>query len=116
MNPFDELNKAFERKYTQDQNLEFKILVRRDKLFGRWAAEKAGLSGEEADAFVRSVIDSEVASHSVLHKVFQDLNALGHPISENELQSKLVELQELAREQVGKEGVDPTIFTKDHLF
>ena len=100
---FDEREKAFETRYSRDQDLEFKILVRRDKLFGIWAAGLAGLTGDSAQAFARSVIDSEVVSHSVLHKVGQDLIAMGHTVPEADLNAKLLELHELAREQIYQE-------------
>jgi len=103
MSFFDEREKAFETRFSHDQDLKFKILVRRDKLFGLWAAERAGLTGDSAQAFARSVIDSELTTHSVLHKVGQDLLAMGHQLSEDELQAKLLELHEQAREQVYKE-------------
>ncbi len=103
MSIFDEREKAFESQYSRDQELEFKILVRRDKLFGLWAAKVAGLSDESAHTFALSVIDQEVSKHSVVHKVGQDLIAMGHQISEKDLNAKLVELHELAREQVYKE-------------
>ena len=103
MGVFDDREKAFETRYFRDQDLEFLILVRRDKLFGLWAAEQAGLTGDAAQTFARSVIDSEIATHSILHKVCEDLNALGHPISEADLNVKLLEIHEIAREQVYKE-------------
>ena len=100
MGIFDEREKAFETKYFQDQDLEFKILVRRDKLFGLWAAEYAGLTGEAAQRFAVAIIDQEVEHHSILHQVQRDLKALGHDISEAELNVKLLEMHEIAREQV----------------
>jgi len=103
MGIFEDRETAFETLYSRDQEQEFKILVRRDKLFGLWAAERAGLTGESAQIFARSVIDQEIATHNVLHKVGQDLIAMGHQVSESELKSKLIELHELAREQVFKE-------------
>ena len=103
MGVFDQREKAFETKYFMDQDLEFTILVRRDKLFGIWAAQHAGLTGEAAQAFVRDVIDTEIVTHSVLHKVFLDLTALGVDVTEAELKVKLLEMHETAREQIYKE-------------
>ena len=110
MNPLDDLNKAFSSKYSQDQNLEFKVLMRRDKLFGLWAAELLGLGDDAAKDFARTVIEAEVDGHSVVHKVWQDLTGRECAVTEDELQLKLMELQEVARQQVEVEGVDPTVF------
>ncbi len=104
MSMFDDREKAFEAQFRNKQELEFKVMVRRDKLFGMWAAELAGLSGEKEQQFARAVIDSEVASHEVLHKVQKDLADLGKVVSEAELSVKLHEFHELAREQVYKES------------
>ena len=106
MGVFDEREKAFETRFSHDQDVEFKILVRRDKMFGLWAAGLAGLSGESALAFAHAVIDSEMTTHSVMTKVGQDLLAMGHQLPESELKAKLLELHELAREQVYKEEGD----------
>ena len=103
MTIYDERERAFETKFSRDQELEFKITVRRDKLFGLWAADLANLSGQSADVFARSVINAEIDHHSVVAKVGQDLRAMGHPISDEQLHAKLAELHELAREQVYKE-------------
>ena len=45
MKKLDERKKGFEGKFARDQELEFKILARRNKYLGVWAAEKLGISG-----------------------------------------------------------------------
>ena len=44
MTTFDEREKGFEAKYKRDQELQFKVTARRNKLLGLWIAEKFGLS------------------------------------------------------------------------
>ena len=39
MTTFDEREKGFEAKYKHDQELQFKVEVRRNKLLGLWVAE-----------------------------------------------------------------------------
>ncbi|MCE7030195.1 DUF1476 domain-containing protein [Jiella avicenniae] len=46
----------FEARYAHDQELRFRIEARRNKLTGLWAAEKMGLSGEEADRYAQDVV------------------------------------------------------------
>ncbi len=43
MSTFDDREKAFETKYARDQEMQFKIVARRNKLLGRWAAGLMGL-------------------------------------------------------------------------
>ena len=46
MGTFEEREKSSERKFQHDQELNFKIKARRDKLLGLWAAQCLGLAGE----------------------------------------------------------------------
>ena len=47
MNNFDDRKKAFEAKFIQDEELNFKLRARRNKLVGEWAADKINKSGDE---------------------------------------------------------------------
>ena len=49
MTTFDDRQKAFETKYARDQEMQFKITSRRNRLLGQWAAAKMGLSEEESE-------------------------------------------------------------------
>lgn len=46
----------FEARYVHDQELKFRIEARRNKLLGLWAAEKLGLSGDEAQRYAQDLI------------------------------------------------------------
>ncbi|HEX8620879.1 MAG TPA: DUF1476 domain-containing protein, partial [Allosphingosinicella sp.] len=50
MTTFDDRERAFETKYARDQDMQFRIVARRNKLLGQWAAGLMGLSQAEADA------------------------------------------------------------------
>jgi hypothetical protein len=95
MTTFDEREKAFERKFAQDEELRFKATVRRNKLFGLWVAGKLGLSGAEAEDYAKSVIKSDFAEpgdEDMLRKVRADLAAKNvADISEHQLQRELTE-------------------------
>ena len=51
MKKLDERKKGFEGKFARDQELEFKILARRNKYLGVWAAEKLGISGPAVEEY-----------------------------------------------------------------
>lgn len=94
MTTFDEREKAFERKFAHDEELRFKSTVRRNKLTGLWAAEKLGLSGEEAEAYAKSVVKAdfqEAGDEDVVRKLREDFAAKGIDMSDNELHRVLVE-------------------------
>ena len=48
MTTFDDRQKAFETKFAHDEEMRFRILARRGKLIGLWAAEKLGKDGQAA--------------------------------------------------------------------
>ena len=47
---FDERERGFESKFQREEEFAFKVAVRRNKLFGYWAAARLGLTGGEAEA------------------------------------------------------------------
>ncbi len=48
MSGFEDREKGFEAKYKVDQETQFKIIARRNKLLGEWAAAQMGITGEGA--------------------------------------------------------------------
>jgi hypothetical protein len=100
---FNDREKAFEDKYKHDQELQFKVEVRRNKLLGLWAAELLDLEGEAAEAYAKEVIASdfeEPGDDDVLRKVLADLEKAKVDISEHRLRKKMDELREVAKHAV----------------
>ena len=80
MTSFQDREKAFEAKFARDQELQFKILARRNRLFCEWAAEKMGLTREETDAYAKAVVQAdfeEAGDEDVIRKVLGDLTSAG---------------------------------------
>src|SRR3712207_934750 len=103
MTTFDKRKDAFESKFARDEELRFKATARRNKLLGLWAAEKLGKSGEEADAYAREVIRSdmqEAGDDDVLRKVRGDLQAAGIQQSDQQIRSAMDELMAKAVTQI----------------
>ena len=94
MTSFDEREKGFERKFAHDEELRFKSTVRRNKLIGLWAAQKLGLSGDEAEAYAKSIVKAdfqEPGDADVLRKLRADLSAKGIDISDDDLHRVLID-------------------------
>ena len=105
MSQFDNREKGFEEKHRRDQELEFKVQARRNKLLGDWAAEQMGLDGAAAEAYAKEVIASdfdEPGDDDVLRKVYGDLEAKGVDISEHLVRREMDKLLEVAREQLSE--------------
>ncbi|MBK8374095.1 DUF1476 domain-containing protein [Sphingorhabdus sp.] len=80
MTTFDDRESAFESKFARDEELQFKVTARRNKLLGLWAAEQMGLTPEEADAYAKSVVQAdfeEAGDEDVVRKLLGDLTNAG---------------------------------------
>lgn len=107
MSTFDERGDAFEAKYAHDEQLKFKAHARRNRALGVWAAEKLGLSGDEVDAYARSLIEAdleEAGDEDVYRKIKTDFDAKGVDISEHRIRRTMDELLAEAVESVKKAG------------
>ncbi len=103
MTTFNERGDAFQKQFAHDADLRFKATARRNKLLGLWVAERTGKTGEEADAYAKSVVLAdfeEAGDEDVLRKVRKDLEAAGKPVDEAELSRKFAELTARAIEEI----------------
>jgi hypothetical protein len=103
MTTFDEREKAFEAKYKQDEELRFKVMTRRDKLFGAFVGEQLGLSGEELEAYAKSVIKANFekpGDADMVAKVTADLAAAGKSVSAHALEKALEEAEIRAAREI----------------
>ncbi|WP_142849850.1 DUF1476 domain-containing protein [Telmatospirillum sp. J64-1] len=103
MTTFDEREKAFEAKYRLDMETAFRINARRDKLLGYWLADKFGLSGADADAYARSVVEAdfeEPGDNDVIRKVMKDCQERNLDISESALRQEMDRLMAVAHQQI----------------
>ena len=103
MSSLDDRRDAFEKKFAHDEEMRFKLEARTCKLFGQWAAEQLGLTGDGAETYTREVIGSnleEPGYEDVKRKVKPDLDAKNLNISEHMLDRKLAEFTEQAKQQI----------------
>lgn len=92
MTPFDDRERAFEAKFAHDQEMQFRIVARRNRLLGEWAAERMGLTPEETDAYAKSVVQAdfeEAGDEDVIRKLAGDLTAAAVDISDSEIREAL---------------------------
>ncbi len=100
---FDDREKQFEAKYRHDEELRFKVTVRRDKLIGLWAASKMGLVGAAAEAYAKGIIEKNLAKHVDEHLVemlSMDFHQHGLVISTHRIGRHLEECLAEAQQQV----------------
>jgi hypothetical protein len=105
MNSFSEREKDFEARFKHDQELQFKVTARRNRLLGVWAAGRMGLKGEAADAYAKEVVDAEFSGgdRHVVAKVAADLAAKGDSSTAAQIQFELDHFAEQAKQQIMQE-------------
>ena len=95
MTQFDDRERAFEAKFARDEEMQFKVLARRNRLLGEWAGRQMGLTDVETEAYAKDVI----------RKLLGDLTAAGLDIDEatirETMQHKSVEARRQLMESMG---------------
>jgi hypothetical protein len=102
MTTFDDRERAFENKYARDQELQFKIMARRNRLLGEWAARLMGLTEAEADAYAKEVVRAdfeEAGDEDVIRKLIGDLTSAGVDTDEAKIREALEHKSVEARRQ-----------------
>ena len=103
MTTFDKREEGFEKKFALDEEQKFKAMARRNRLLGHWAAQKLGLSGDEADAYAKEVVMAdfeEAGDDDVLRKIRKDFDAKGVAESDVQIRKVMNELLTQAAAQV----------------
>ena len=103
MTTFNDREKSFEKKFEKDQELQFKVNARRNKLLGLWAAGLMGKSGADAEAYAKEVViaDFEKPGDSdVIAKLVKDLAAAGKPTEEHTIRKQADRLLDDAKKQL----------------
>ena len=101
---FDSRKKEEEAKYKHREDLEFRVLARRNKLLGLWAAKQLGFEADTAEAYAKEVVTCALGAPDRAHeKVEEELAAKGIDISNSRVREEMTRLEDVAREQVVSE-------------
>jgi hypothetical protein len=103
MSSFDKRKEGFESKFARDEELRFKSMARRNKLLGLWAAEKLGKTGDDAQAYAKEVIRSdmqEAGDEDVFRKIRADFDAAKVAQSDHQIRRTMEELMAEAVAQI----------------
>lgn len=101
MTTFNDRHKAFESKFAHDEEMRFRILARRGKLIGLWAAEKLGKEGAAADEYAKTVLLSDLeipGDDDIIAKLAGDLAGLD--VGVNDIKAMLAEKLAEAEAQI----------------
>ena len=103
MTQFDHRERAFETNFAHDEEMNFRIVARRNRLLGEWAGRQMGLSEAETESYAKDVVRSdfeEAGEHDVIRKVLGDLTAAGIDCDESKIVEALRNKEIEARRQI----------------
>lgn len=103
MSTFNEREKQFEAKFQHDQELQFKVMARRNRLLGEWAGGLMGLTGEDLKKYAAEVVQSDFdkpGDADVHDKVLADLNGKNVQASAHQVRKQMDDLLIEAKKQV----------------
>ncbi len=102
----EERKKGQESKYALDKEQEFKVMARRNKLLGLWAAGELSYDDAKAEDYAKQVVLAdfdEPGDEDVFRKVHEDFQAAGLE-REDDIRAKMQELMGVATEQIMSDG------------
>ncbi|MBT3305712.1 MAG: DUF1476 domain-containing protein [Alphaproteobacteria bacterium] len=100
---FKNRERGEELRFEMSQELQFKCEARRNRLLGEWLAHKFGLTTDDAEAYVKDVIGSDLKEpgiDDIVGKVMADIEERKAGISEDEVRTEMDRLFAVAAEQV----------------
>ena len=103
MTTFDDRERAFENMFAHDQEMQFKVIARRNRLLGVWAAKLMGLTDVETDAYAKDVVRADfenAGDEAVVRKVLGDLTSAGVECDEGRIREALEHKHVEARRQL----------------
>jgi len=101
MTNFDDREKGFERKFINEQEVQFKINSKRNKLLANWASEILGFNEQQKNNYINEVIKAdfeEAGDDDVFRKIKKDLERKN--IQDKEIRQKMSEFLDIARKEI----------------
>jgi hypothetical protein len=107
MTDFADRERAEEAHFAHDEEMQFRVHARRNRLLGQWAAGRMGLSAAESESYAKSVVQAdfeEAGDEDVVRKLLGDLVSAGVDVSEGDIRTAMGEKEVEARRALMGEG------------
>ena len=104
MTTFDERVSAFEGKYAHDDDMQFRVRMRRNRFLAVWASAQHGDTVEAAREFAKKVIHEDLQNVGDEDLIRVAVDYLDGKTDEETVRAKLVEFAREAQEQI-KAGI-----------
>lgn len=103
MTTFDNRERGYENKFAHDQETDFNIIARRNKLLGLWAAQKMNLDEDNAKNYAQGIVEKTTqknSSISITKQIQDDFATLEVQICKEEIEKEMERLLQVARDQI----------------
>ena len=103
MTTFDKREEAFEGRFAHDETVRFRVVARRNRLLGQWAAEKLGLTAAAGAAYVAALAEADIAETGdadVFRRIRHDFDAAGVVQSDHQIRRTMDQLLAKAAEEI----------------
>lgn len=103
MSNFSERERAFENYFVHQQELYFQIIALRNKIFADWVAGQIGLDETLKKLYTEEIAQLLLKEGSDIHllrKALTDLNIKGITMTLSDIDKKLNECYEIARQEL----------------
>ena len=101
MNTFKDREKGFEKKFANDQEADFRINAKRNKLLANWVADILKFNEDQKKNYTIEVIKAdfqEAGDEDVFRKIKKDLE--GKNIQDTEIRQKMSQFLEAAKKEI----------------
>ncbi len=101
MNTFKDREKGFEKKFASDQEADFRINAKLNKLLANWVANILKFNEDQKKNYIMEVIKAdfqEAGDEDVFRKIKKDLE--GKNIQDTEIRQKMSQFLEAAKKEI----------------
>ena len=92
MNKFNDREKSFEKKFANDQELQFKVVARSNKYLAEFVSTLLGKSDKDKQDYIEEIIKAdmkEAGSEDVFRKIKKDFQAASISIEDSEIRNQM---------------------------
>ena len=110
MSLFSEREQALEAKFAHDEELRFKMMVRRSRLFADWVAQQLALTGAAATDYAGRMTEALFrpgGQYDLVGQALADLTAVGSAVTRAEIAVAFERCERVAKQQIVAEQQRP---------
>jgi len=100
---FSEREEAIEKKFQHDNELEFKVRAKRNRLLGYWAGEHLGFKGTDLEGYAAKIVNHTIRTpldSSLVSRIFEHFEEKGVAFTKHQIEKQLLYFQGDAQQEI----------------